>query len=325
MTTRKSDTTIICVDQGSGLAFGGCALDQNIVKLYVRQSVNWPTPYSEPIIAVSTVDHKLAALYFDSIFPCTAYDEVPQDIRIDADAVRGNYVKHGTNITDQACLSMRSLNMESGVEDWDHGTLWTANDRAFDAFDALRRQGRLAVSVFHPDHPWEDYLRHFCSGEIRYYLVVRLRGLRPIDTSRAPWEQISKVKQDKDASCRLRRFRLFAYENFYGKSRSYVADRLDEKTDEYEQTCRTQGFELIDSTVSLLLDPTSFPDISGMIAASVLAGDSVTASGEAVIETSKLVINVVATGMGRLTYKNNHELAYLFELQDSTRLPRNAT
>lgn len=119
----------------------------------------------------------------------------------------------------------------------------------------------------------------------------------------------------------MRNFRLFAYENFFGRSKAYISDRLDEKIYEYEQTCRKHGFELIASPISTLLDSNSFVGISCIIAASVLSGNwqfaVATAIGGAVIETSKLIVNVATQRRSFQSYMNNHELAYLFHLENN--------
>ena len=281
--------------------------------------------YARSVIAVSTVDHKQAALYFDRIFPCTGYDEVPQEVRLDYRLLRDNYVKYADEYEVEGMSAFEEF--EDGIKSttWEHETLWVANDYAFSAADALIRQSIPAVPLFYPDEPWEDYARLFYRHPIdgitlQETVETTLMDMRIVDTKNVHWKQIVEVKQDEEALKRLRNFRLFAHENFKDKSKNYISDKLDQKFDEYEQACKKHGFDLISSSVSMLLDSKSLLGLCAIAAASIWAGNQHVAAfaaiGEAVIETSKLTINVLTKRREFSIYKTNTELAYLIDLKE---------
>lgn len=56
--------------------------------------------------------------------------------------------------------------------------------------------------------------------------VVSLASLRLIDADRCSWEQILEFRRDDVARDKLRRLRLFAYDNYSGKSKEYVEDDI---------------------------------------------------------------------------------------------------
>jgi hypothetical protein len=281
--------------------------------------------YSKSVVAVSTVDHKQAALYFDRILPCTYYDEVPDSGKLDWRFLEHTYIKYADEYETEGESEFEEFAglIKSGL--WDHDTLWVANDCTFSAFDALGRMAMPAVPLFYPGDPWQDFRRLFERRQFKESLKfetveVKLMNMGIVDTSNVTWEQIVEIKQDESAVKKLRNFRLFAYENFNGKSMSYISDRIDQKMDEYELACKKHGLELVSSSVSMLLDSKSLLGLSAIVAASIWAGNwqvaSAAAIGETLIETSKLTINVLMKRHEYTAYRTNHELAYLFHLKE---------
>jgi hypothetical protein len=66
------------------------------------------------------------------------------------------------------------------------------------------------------------------------------------------WKQIIEFRQDREATEKLRRFRLFAYDNYRGKSKAYVEDDLLRRLDEYETTVKQWGFETAEGALNIL-------------------------------------------------------------------------
>jgi hypothetical protein len=55
-------------------------------------------------------------------------------------------------------------------------------------------------------------------------LSLTIASLRLIDANCATLQQLLEFRKDPEAKTKLRRFRLFAYENYSGKSRAFIED-----------------------------------------------------------------------------------------------------
>jgi len=53
-----------------------------------------------------------------------------------------------------------------------------------------------------------------------------ISGISLIDAEHADWEQIISLREDSDSKEALRRFRLFTFDNYRGKSKSYIEDDI---------------------------------------------------------------------------------------------------
>jgi hypothetical protein len=84
--------------------------------------------------------------------------------------------------------------------------------------------------------------------------IVTLADVRLVDASRVPWQQLIEFRSDREARDRLRRLRLFAYENYAGRSRAYIEDDVLMRVSEYEATARQWGLETIVGALSVVLN-----------------------------------------------------------------------
>lgn len=84
--------------------------------------------------------------------------------------------------------------------------------------------------------------------------ILALTNLRLIDASNATWNQIAEFRRDSETRRRLRRLRLFAYDNYAGKPASYVEDDLLTKIADYEEAVAQWGFQTAKGAVNLVLD-----------------------------------------------------------------------
>jgi hypothetical protein len=88
----------------------------------------------------------------------------------------------------------------------------------------------------------------------QFELVISLRSLRLADVSRCSWEQILEFRRDDEARDKLRRLRLFAYENYAGKSKDYIEDDILKRIADYDQAIKQWGFETTQSALNMLLN-----------------------------------------------------------------------
>jgi len=124
--------------------------------------------------------------------------------------------------------------------------------------------------------------------------ILTLSNLKIIDASDAPWEQIIEFRKDPTAKAKLRKLRLFAYENYEEKSKNYIEDDINSKIYDYEITAKKFGLDLLQATVNNVINSKLF---TGVVGGSLLATffteppiSLLTASAGIVIELGQLTL-----------------------------------
>jgi len=79
------------------------------------------------------------------------------------------------------------------------------------------------------------------SGEAE--IAVTLSALNLIDPRKVTWEQILEFRRDKDAQTKLRRLRMFAFENYRGKSKSFIEDDISVRIADYNDAVQKWKFD----------------------------------------------------------------------------------
>lgn len=85
-------------------------------------------------------------------------------------------------------------------------------------------------------------------------IALSIASLRLVDTENISYEQLLEFRNDNEAKEKLRRLRLFAYENYQGKSRSFIEDDLMARISDYESTVKKWGFETKSAVMTALMD-----------------------------------------------------------------------
>ncbi|SRR5216684_1878237 len=99
-------------------------------------------------------------------------------------------------------------------------------------------------------------------------LSLTIASLQLINTAATPLKQLLEFRRDPEAKLKLRRFRLFAYENYVGKSPTFVEDDIQSRLAEYNTVVKKWGFETTAATFTALVDSDL---IKGGIAGSFLS------------------------------------------------------
>lgn len=99
--------------------------------------------------------------------------------------------------------------------------------------------------------------------------LLTLSRLRLVDASTVSWEHVLELRKDTVAQDRLRRLRLFAFQNYSGKSREFIEDDLLSRVADYEASAKKWGLETVQGTLSLVLN--------SKLAAGAFAGSLVSA------------------------------------------------
>ncbi|MGA7219934.1 MAG: hypothetical protein WBX38_16580 [Candidatus Sulfotelmatobacter sp.] len=82
---------------------------------------------------------------------------------------------------------------------------------------------------------------------------MTIADLKLIDASRSSWEHISEFRGDSGGQQKLRRFRLFAYENYSGKTRSFVEDDILTRLADYDSAVKKWGFDTVQGALNTIL------------------------------------------------------------------------
>lgn len=84
--------------------------------------------------------------------------------------------------------------------------------------------------------------------------LATLASLKVVDASQVPWEQVIEFRREPQARDKLRRLRLFAYENYVDRPRAYIEDDLLTRVTEYEDTAKQWGLETVLGSISIVLN-----------------------------------------------------------------------
>ncbi|HEV3040937.1 MAG TPA: hypothetical protein VHA33_24435 [Candidatus Angelobacter sp.] len=99
-------------------------------------------------------------------------------------------------------------------------------------------------------------------------VAITLASLKLINTKNTPWQQIIELRRDTEAREKLRRLRLFAYENYAGKPAAFIEDDILMRLADYEAAVKKWGFEAKTAAMTALLDSKL---IAGGVAGSFLS------------------------------------------------------
>lgn len=128
-------------------------------------------------------------------------------------------------------------------------------------------------------------------GKVSDYAVT-LKGIKLVDPEIIPWEHLIEFRKDKQSMKRLRDFRILFHEEFQGKPKSYVEDRILAGLENHERAAKDWSFELIERTFSIVGSKASLGSSALAVATSVLAG-----APPSIIAASGLAYSVVGASL----------------------------
>lgn len=127
-------------------------------------------------------------------------------------------------------------------------------------------------------------------------ILVSVLSLNVIDASKASWEHVLEFRRSEKAKASLRRFRLFAFNNYKGKDRSFIEDDIHMRLDEYSNTISEWGFETKHAAMcSLLSSKVLAGAFTGSFISSLLGQPLpaiLSATGGLVLEVGSIALNI---------------------------------
>lgn len=149
------------------------------------------------------------------------------------------------------------------------------------------------------------------------YAVVSLSGLPMVNVSRAPWEQIMQLREDEQSASKLRRLRLLVHENYIGKPRSYVEDDIAQRVEDFERARKALGFEVVVSTISVVLDSKALQASAAAGLVGALFGGPVAALGAAAaVEIGKVSIELAKRRQAIRDLEQGHAIGFIATAKD---------
>lgn len=272
----------------------------------------------EQIIALSTQDHKLASLFFDSIIPLHSRDTVPKSVRFDLSDDLSDEKSADANVDIDPILEIAMQFVredknapQKGKAFLEYTANTTRNMSATYYQQKLQSMGITSIPIYHSRAAYGASLVSGTSGAIE----ATLSNVPLIDTEQLEWKQILDIRKDEKFKRSLRRFRLFINDNYQGKDKNYIKDSLLTKIDSYEEECKKHGLTLVTSSFTQLLD-SKF--LLGIATTALLTGNPTIAQASLIvgsIEIGKIVLNVIEK---QLNFKSYPEISYLIELRKMT-------
>lgn len=304
--------------------------------------------------AISVSDHKYASLFFDWIIPLHSFSEVPECFKLSKNKIPSKDFSAISRLIppdDPSEIPPADVRHpeKDGPDDHDMFELtlyhlkWLAHQpppffvrkKGIDVFrdpdnfmdentakvlemgnalfliNAFARLGVSAIPVF----PHEAaMLSAFPEGK-NDAITLSINNIPLINTKKCKWEQISQIKEDSNSRIKLSRFRNFLQDEYSGKSANYIKDSLNVKISDYQEACKKHGFELIDATISVLLEGNTWLAASATTIAGILAGHLPEAGAINVfMGIGKVAITLDRELKKIESYKKQHELAFVFDI-----------
>lgn len=292
--------------------------------------------YTKSISAITFDNLKGAALYFDRIIPLAfrslrgdrdgIFVDVPEPVPLDVAAklIFGDtapkhlVVSYLDNYWQPFMQSLAPLvqpRRSTDPEAYSDLKYLYLTDAKFADGTSIRGQFRrlaenIGIDKYSVVLPVLDPFDSFSES----YACLALTQVPLIDTSAASWEQIWELRSDVDAISRLRRLRLFFFENYIGKPRDYIEDDLLRRLDDYEFARRKHGFDAVTAAFRILLDAKTLQAAAvASLTAALFGGPIASVSAGATVELGKLLLEVSTRRAEIKNLSASHDLAYLIE------------
>lgn len=270
--------------------------------------------YRKNLIALSWGDHKQCALFFDWVYPGLGEEGlIPEELFPPSTQGQLQTEKTLRDLSGRQARNLAADGLIPGaIVSPAFAESFLQKLYAFTAGQFFSKYGFSVVPVFNSYSDIESFLSEEKAGA----LEIVISNIELIDTSKAEWKQILEFRNDKEAKRKLCKFRLFLYENYVGKSKDYIEDHLQQKIEDYEKASKEHGFKLKDGMLLSLLESKSFLGSTSLGVFGILTGEftiTAVALAPSAIELGKIGIKIRKAKRAIQSFKDNHELAYIFE------------
>jgi hypothetical protein len=137
-------------------------------------------------------------------------------------------------------------------------------------------------------------------------ISVVISSLELIDSHKCQWDQLFEFRKDIEVMNKLRRLRLFAYENYAGKSRDFIEDDILSRIKEYDDATKKWGFITATGAINTLINST--------LVAGGIAGSFLTAFYQAPLSAIASTIGATGLAIGNMAINLGKQRLELKEL-----------
>ena len=149
-------------------------------------------------------------------------------------------------------------------------------------------------------------------------VMATIADIPLINAEHASFSQIHQLREDKEAKRKLRNLRLFLFENYSGKPKSFIEDDIQKKMDDYHTAASKHGFEILESSIACLIDTKSIQaTLAGGLIGWLLGGPIVGAASGFTAEVISLTLTLTKGIREFRMFRNQHDLAYIFHAKKS--------
>lgn len=149
-------------------------------------------------------------------------------------------------------------------------------------------------------------------------IMATIAGIPLVNAEQASLLQIRQLREDTNAQRKLRNLRLFLFQNYTGKPKSFIEDDIHKRMDEYYAAASKHGFDIFESSLTCLIDAKSIQaTIAGGLIGWLLGGPVVGITSGLTVEIASLSLTL-ARGIRELRlFRKQHDLAYIFHAKKS--------
>ena len=295
-------------------------------------------------ICICSDNLKMAALIYDKIVPIPKYSK----------ASKGK-IKSDLNLPEEVCFPLRStgalrqfmIDSDKGIAKIDvsyyldhkkdiFNSSWVVNDaqgivnqfvyelmEIYFRTQALERKN-IAYSVI-PPTGFDPIIN--TPNSLTDSLGFTFSNLKVIDAENADWEQILEFRKDKDALKKLRRFKLFFYDELADKDITYINDLIAVKMEDYENSCKKHGIDMIQKSYKTILNSKILlAGFSSSIAALILNKPELfqlSAIGAGLLELGRITLEVSHAHVERKIMRNANEISYFVQAKKKLKASNN--
>ena len=148
-------------------------------------------------------------------------------------------------------------------------------------------------------------------------VAVTLTDLKLIDVGKTSWEHILEFRRSAEARVKLRRLRLFAFENYQGRDRASVEDDILQRLADYSQTIAEWGFETRHGAFTAFLSSKVLAGaITGSVVSSLLGQPLpavISAVGGIVLELGTIALEIQKRGFQLRKLVRENPVTYIHD------------
>ncbi len=111
----------------------------------------------------------------------------------------------------------------------------------------------------------------------------------------------------------MRSFRLFAFDAYQGKSRSYIEDDIARRLAAYEAQSRKHGFKLTEAVINSVSDVSNLSLAPAGTLLSALTGEPIAALIGATLSVGKITVSLVRQSSEYGHISRSSEVAFLID------------